>query len=210
MRRAFTLIEVLMVLAILGVVTAVTIPSMVQSIRGNRLRAASRTVIQMGRYARSMAVLRQQEMTLTFDLVSQQVTARPGGSSTVSRRTGEDAESDAEPELSVSAPEPALTAPGAAAATAARTTGISGAEPVTRRLDRVKIESVAIGEDSKEQDPLREGVGVMIYSSNGRCRPYTVVLRDEMNARTRIKVDALASATTEALEPGTETGGGEP
>jgi type IV fimbrial biogenesis protein FimT len=66
--RAFTLIEVLLVMAILGVVAAVTTPYMVRSIRGNRLRTAARDVVMAGRYARSMAVVRQQEMTLTFNI----------------------------------------------------------------------------------------------------------------------------------------------
>ena len=63
-KRAFTLIEVLLVVAIIGVVTAVSTPYFVRSIRGNRLRVAARTVVMAGRYARSMAVLRQTELPL--------------------------------------------------------------------------------------------------------------------------------------------------
>jgi type II secretion system protein H len=67
-RKGFTLIEVLLVLAILAVATAVTTPYLVHSIRGNRLRTAARDVVMAGRYARSMAVVRQEELALTFDL----------------------------------------------------------------------------------------------------------------------------------------------
>ncbi|NQT92448.1 MAG: prepilin-type N-terminal cleavage/methylation domain-containing protein [Lentisphaerae bacterium] len=67
-KKAFTLIEVLLVVAIIGVVTAVTTPYFVRSIRGNRLRVAARTVVMAGRYARSMAVLRQEELRVRFDL----------------------------------------------------------------------------------------------------------------------------------------------
>lgn len=65
-RTAFTLVELLLVLAIVGVATAVTLPNLVRSTRGNRMRAAARTVVMAGRYARSMAVLRQQPVTLEF------------------------------------------------------------------------------------------------------------------------------------------------
>ena len=67
-RRAFTLVELLLVLAIFAVVAAVTVPTFVKSIRGNRLRTATRTVLMAGRYARSMALLNQQEMAVTFDM----------------------------------------------------------------------------------------------------------------------------------------------
>ena len=64
----FTLIELLLVLVIMGIIAAVTVPSVARSMRGNRLRSAARTVVMAGRYARSMAVLHQHEMKVSFDL----------------------------------------------------------------------------------------------------------------------------------------------
>ena len=58
-RFGFTLIEVLMVALIIGFMVAVSVPYMVKSIRGNRLRTAARSVIQMARYARTKAILSQ-------------------------------------------------------------------------------------------------------------------------------------------------------
>jgi len=62
------MIELLLVVAIIAVIAAVSTPSFVRSIRGNRLRVATRTVVMAGRYARSMAVVRQEELPLRFDL----------------------------------------------------------------------------------------------------------------------------------------------
>jgi len=74
MRRAFTIIELLLVIVIIGIITAITIPNFIKSIRGNRLRAAGRTVVSAGRYARSMAVLQQRAVDLRFDLEAHTIT----------------------------------------------------------------------------------------------------------------------------------------
>ena len=86
-RQAFTLVELLLVLAIIGIVTAITIPNFVQSMKGNRLRVATRTVVKSGRYARSIAVLKQVPITVTFDLTNSTVSVKGGeGNDNLTRR----------------------------------------------------------------------------------------------------------------------------
>lgn len=65
---SFTLIELLLVIALIGITTAIAIPFLVQSIRGHRLRTAARTTVTVARYARSMAVLKQSDLSITFNL----------------------------------------------------------------------------------------------------------------------------------------------
>ena len=72
-KLGFTLVEVMLVVAIIGIVSVVTFPSIARSIPEIRLRAAVRTVVKAGRYARSMAVLKQKEMKVTFNLESAEV-----------------------------------------------------------------------------------------------------------------------------------------
>ena len=56
----------MLVVVILGIVAAVGVPAMLRSIAGNRLRSAASTVVKSGRYARSMAVMRQTSVQLVF------------------------------------------------------------------------------------------------------------------------------------------------
>ena len=70
---AFTLIEVLLVIVVMGIAVAIAMPSFVRSIQGQRLSAAARTLTTVARYARSMAVLKQSDLGLTFNLANGQV-----------------------------------------------------------------------------------------------------------------------------------------
>jgi prepilin-type N-terminal cleavage/methylation domain-containing protein len=191
-RQAFTLIELLLVVAIIGVVTAITLPAFVASTRGNRLRAAARTVVQMGRYARSMAVLRQGDMVVTFDLDRHTVSARPGAGAATNALSGDG---------DTGAGDAAESAPpvGDQAAESDRPAGAghaTGAETLTRKLEPVTIDFVDPGGDTA---PVRQGVFTAVFSGNGRCTPYTVQIRDPFDTAVRIEVDALAVTATETI-----------
>jgi prepilin-type N-terminal cleavage/methylation domain-containing protein len=66
-RRGFTLVEILLVVAIILIVSGVTIPSFMRSYQAANLRSAARTVVTAGKYARNMAVLQQRQVTIFFD-----------------------------------------------------------------------------------------------------------------------------------------------
>ena len=70
---SFTLIEVLLVIVVMGIAAAIAMPSFVRSIQGQRLSTAARTLTTVARYARSMAVLKQNDLALTFNLANGQV-----------------------------------------------------------------------------------------------------------------------------------------
>lgn len=191
MRRAFTLIELLLVLAIIAVVTAVTLPSFVRSIRGNRLRAAAGQIVHAGRYARTMAVMRQREMQLVLNLKSGIIRVTEGSAPLPDEEEPEDEEArrnaaqnsmGAEDEEREESPPPP-----------------SGPMDVSvqRKLDKVRIQSVEIeGID----DVFTDGQCSITYRSNGTCRPYEVKIVDEFDAAVTITVDALSGAETEQDE----------
>jgi len=69
-RRAqgFTLIEVLVVLVLLAVLAGVVAFNMTGSLKGSKIRAASRDLVAALRYTRSQAMVKHQDQVLTFDL----------------------------------------------------------------------------------------------------------------------------------------------
>ena len=72
-RAAFTLIEVLLVVVVMGIAVAIAMPSFVRSIQAQRLSTAARTLTTVTRYARSMAVLKQSDLGITFNLANGQI-----------------------------------------------------------------------------------------------------------------------------------------
>ena len=70
---SFTLIELLLVVVIMGIAVAIAMPSFVRSIQAQRLGSAARTVTTVARYARSMAVLKQSDLVVTFNLANGQI-----------------------------------------------------------------------------------------------------------------------------------------
>ncbi len=69
-RRGFTLLELLLVFAILGILVAVVVPNAAGMFSGGTIRTGARELAAAGRYAHSMALLNQTPVDLVVDLDS--------------------------------------------------------------------------------------------------------------------------------------------
>ena len=186
----------MMVVVIIGITTLIVLPSFVKSIRGNRLRAASRSVIMMGRYARSMAVLHQKDMVLTFQIGRNEIAVHPAAIPPPSTNSPGSA---ALPgfNISVSGAQDGSVAMGGAAPDASGgTSGVVAAVQmdIQRALDGVSIDYVEV--EGKERET--EGTRAIVYRLNGTCLPYSVRLADSNEHAMVITVDALSSAEAKA------------
>lgn len=72
-KSGFTLLEVLVVVFIALLAAGLAAPSFSRALRAQRLRTAAHTVVTSHKYARNMAVLRQQPMAVLFDRIGQVV-----------------------------------------------------------------------------------------------------------------------------------------
>ena len=173
-----------MVLAIIGISTIIAMPSLVRSIRGNRLRVGSRTLVMAGNYARTMAILRNQEMKLTLDKAANSVTVEP---------LYANAPAAPEDRGFGSQPQPPFTAPPPDAGPASPTNEPTSALPparIVRQLDAVRIDSVTV---DRKKENSKEDTASVIYQGNGRCTPYEVRVVDEFGSVMVVTVDTVAS-----------------
>ncbi len=63
----FTLLEVILVLVLLLIISGISIPYFSSSLRGTKLRSAARTIEHLSRYGHSMAIIREETLTMVLN-----------------------------------------------------------------------------------------------------------------------------------------------
>lgn len=66
-REGFSLLEIILVVTIILIASAIAIPAFMRSYEGARLNTSARTIAMASKYARNMAVLQQKHMAILFD-----------------------------------------------------------------------------------------------------------------------------------------------
>jgi len=171
-----------MVLAIMGIMTIVAMPSLVKSIRGNRLRVGTRTIVMAANYARTSAILRNQEMKLTIDKENNRVSVEPLRAAAPALPDDQIFKTDSPAPAPESTPDP--DAPAEPQSSAAPFSSI------TRKLDAVQIASFTV--DGKKGGSKDDSMTV-VYQSNGRCNPFEAHIIDEFGEEMVVTVDAVGS-----------------
>ncbi|MBP7274647.1 MAG: prepilin-type N-terminal cleavage/methylation domain-containing protein [Kiritimatiellae bacterium] len=174
----FTLIEVLLVVAILLIMLTLALPKLGQAIEGSRLTFAARTVASAHRYARAMAVLNQQEIVLIYDFESPilrvvQVKRTSPAPADASDPFGIPEVSSSNPEAgNAEEPEPTYTV-----------------EPIlTRSFDpAVRIERISGLSDLQE----RSGKQWVDYRPNGMTDSYEVDLADRNDEGITVRINGI-------------------
>jgi len=226
MKRGFTLVELLVVIVIIGVMASMIGPTFTSGSDAVRVKTATRGVMQMSRYARTMALLHQMPLDLVFSSaggVSVSPVGASGGGGLVSSAAF------GVTNAAVAAEEKEAANDAAAAAPAEDKKGGGGSsyvmadleiekkyEQVTFTFDgftdslsegRSKREEVA-NVQQEESPNADEANGEPVqsfrvrYKSNGTCRPYRVKVAagGDSSYSVTVVIDMLGIAKVEEDE----------
>ena len=186
-RGGFTLLEILLVVVIIGIASAVAVPTFARSFRGAKLRASTRMVLGMHRNAQNKAVLGQRYMALLFD-------QRKGTLEMVDQ---------GEPERKTDAFFGAMGGSGGGMgdvmsggelpADDAGAAPAVASQAVRKLEDGIRIVSFRGGQEIDE-------LHYVSYYPNGMCEAFEIQIGDEENRTARIRVDAVTGKAKVAHE----------
>ncbi|MBP5511744.1 MAG: prepilin-type N-terminal cleavage/methylation domain-containing protein [Kiritimatiellae bacterium] len=203
----FTFLELLVVMVLITILSVMIGPSLTGGDVA-RVKAASRGVMQMSRYARTMAVLRQQTMMLEIGsdgklrVVPKGGASRPEPSVPSAEQGGGDVESDAGPEES--------EVPQGGEMAEAETFKEYKQISFRVELDEDRLQDEEEGGEIVRTETDSEDAGAMEtvksaaipYAGNGRCLPYYIIISptdgkggvDEGGWKLRVSVDRFGNA----------------
>ena len=183
-RAGFTLFEILLVVLILAIASAVAVPYFASSMKGARLRVSARMVVSTHRQTQCQAILRGRQYALLFD-------ERKGTLETVS------VEVDDEPDPFFSAATTGrnrnalgsgLHLGGGLGEKGARAAADESAATATSEAVRAFEEGVGIADFRGGKEVA--GLHYVMYYPNGTCTPYELTLSDGVRS-TRIAIDPV-------------------
>ncbi len=175
-RTGFTLLEILLVVVIMAIASAVAVPMFARSFRGAKLRNSLRTVTMMHRNAQSKAVLGQRYMALLYDEVKGTVELVDQGQPGVKK--------DAFFGGIGSGSGMGTEASGGGESTGGETASGTQSDTVRALEEGVRILNFKGG---KEFDDIY----YVSYYPNGMCDAYTIKIGDDENRIAEIEMDPV-------------------
>lgn len=177
-RAGFTLIEVVLVLVIILIISGISIPYFAGSHRGTKLRTASRTISRMSRYGRSMAILREDTLTMVLNHETMEIYL--GGTPQTSTNVA-DGELDQE----------VLKRLGYVEDDASNVENAG----IEKEIDRYLPDGLSVREfktDGTEEDNENEDLYLVHFYPNGHCDWFQLVLEDNRGMSVKMENDPVS------------------
>ena len=177
-RAGFTLMEVILVLVLVVVISGIALPYFAGSYKGAKLRSAARTIDRMARYARSMAILREQTLTLALNPDSMELFL--GGATQATNRPA-----DGKLDQGV-LKRLGYVADGESAGAAA------GIEKEVHRFLPDGVAVKGFEKDRTEEDDAHEALHLVRFYPNGQCDWFVLELEDGRGMAVKMENDPIS------------------
>ena len=189
-RQGFTLIEMLVVVAIIGICVAMTIPYFVEAKRGEGLRSSAQTIIMTAKYARSMALLKQVDLAMLVDKGAGQVElvslSQPPGADDQNKFIDERTARSSQPE------NPADPS-NASADGLSDTNAPPPPPPIKSELVRELADGVEIKDLTVENsDGQNRDVSWIFFNRNGTCSGFSLRIEDARGNACEVEMDGIS------------------
>ena len=206
---AFTLIELLMVIFILGIAAAVLVPQLNVGAEQTRLVTAARSIVQASRYARTMALLHQTETELVCNSETGTVEVRAKSTGSVSGVLSSMATyteiRDLEDPAELPETDEAITVNTNVAADVATAQSFADEVNAKFKSEGVKFEFMGYtdtleeenGKDAKKNAEEPDATFTVVFKSNGTCRPFKIKVFNEDEDFFEVSVDMIGKAKIE-------------
>ena len=178
----FTLIEVILVVVLIIIISSISVPYYAGTMRGMKLRSAASTIERMCKYGRSMAIMRQETLTLVLNHETMQTYVGGQGQSTTNT-------ADGELDLDVLERLGYLEGDSENAAT-------GGIDPEIRRNLPEGLYVEDFEKDWNEDDDLYENLYLIHFYPNGQTDRFELELMDNRGKGIKLVNDPISGRVT--------------
>ncbi len=181
-RAGFTLIEVILVVVVVLIISAIALPSLSSSLKGNKLRTTAQTISRMSRYARGMAIMREQKMTLVLNHETMEIFL--GGDLAQTNASDGELDFDAFKNL------------GYKTEGAAESSQSAGVEKEVRKLLPDDLTIREFEKDWTEADDAFPDLYLIHFFPNGQCDAFEIEIEDNRGTVIRMENDPISGKIT--------------
>lgn len=174
-RAGFTLLEVILVLVLIAIISGISIPFFAGTFRGSKLKTAARTIERMSRYGRSMAIIREETLTMVLNHETMELFL--GGEAGSSTNTA-DGELDQE----------VLKRLGYIDGEAFN----AGIEKEVHRLLPEDLTVRSFDKEWSEEDDLYDNLYLVRFYPNGQCEWFELELEDNRGHGIKLENDPIS------------------